>query len=223
MKIFKKYKREVIVGVVVSLITAVLVEGINRIIDIAPEIGPSIIVTIKNMIYSIAATQSDTFLPTLIICGILGALLGQYIRAIFKGFSTLFSSLKLERIVKQSFQGKTDILDESIASIIQANLKKDTDTKSINEIIKSGKQAGSFAIVIFILFVASYAFVILCVVTPSNIYSRFQRDVTMIYPYVNEKSVRQLQSDWVCMRSEADYIEIYEYINEIKVANSLPR
>ena len=53
MRIFKKYRREVIVGVVVSLITAALIEGINWIIATAPAVGPSIIGTLKNVIYTV--------------------------------------------------------------------------------------------------------------------------------------------------------------------------
>ena len=43
-----------------------------------------------------------------------------------------------------------------------------------------------------------------------------------IAPYVEENDVKQLKSDWVCMRSKADYDELYKYIDKIKTENNLP-
>ena len=54
-----------------------------------------------------------------------------------------------------------------------------------------------------------------------NFYNKFSRDITKIAPYVEERDIKLLQSDWVRMRSKSDYDEIYEKINEIVETNEL--
>lgn len=61
------------------------------------------------------------------------------------------------------------------------------------------------------------------VLRPSQLWSVFERDITMITPYVEFEQINQLKSDWVCMRQKEDYLEIYEIINAVKEDNSLPK
>ena len=177
----------------------------------------------KNVIYTVAATQSSVFLTTLIISSLLGLLLGQVIGPISKGLSNLFSSLKLERTAKAVFGDKNENLDKPFNIPQKINSAEEIHTKSINQIIKKGKRIGFETIRILVLMIIFYFSVILLVLRPANIYSKFERDITMIYPYTSEGNIHQLRSDWVCMRSEADYIAIYKFINEVKTENNLPK
>ena len=52
--------------------------------------------------------------------------------------------------------------------------------------------------------------------------NKFEQDIIKVTPYVEEKDIEKLKSDWVCMRSKSDYDVLYEYIDKIKTENKLP-
>ena len=67
-----------------------------------------------------------------------------------------------------------------------------------------------------------YLFIIFFVTTPMELSNKFEQDIIKVTPYVEEKDIEQLKSDWVCMRSKSDYDVLYEYIDKIKTENKLP-
>jgi hypothetical protein len=56
-----------------------------------------------------------------------------------------------------------------------------------------------------------------------NLYNKFEQDMIKIAPYIEAEQVTHLRSDWVCMRSQADYDEIYDVINQVIEDNNLPK
>ena len=62
----RKYKREVIVGVVVALITAAIIKLGDWIITVTPAFGQTLVSTMQNIIYMTAATQTATTVDRLL-------------------------------------------------------------------------------------------------------------------------------------------------------------
>ena len=73
--LWKKYKRELVVGVVVSLVTAFILQAGNWFVVTAPKMGNSLFGTIKNIVYACAATQSNLNILSIIISSAFGALI----------------------------------------------------------------------------------------------------------------------------------------------------
>ena len=96
-------------------------------------------------------------------------------------------------------------------------LKKQKPKKE--ETSKTARRGIVLAILIMVILAF---FTELFLLFPLDLVDKFEHDITAITPYVEEPMVQQLESDWVCMRSENEYKEIYRVINEIKQEHDLP-
>ena len=93
---------------------------------------------------------------------------------------------------------------------------------SIPDLIKQGKKVGKSAILMVIMIAFMYVILTFFVGTPMALSNQFEQDIIKIAPYVEETEIKQLKSDWACMRSKADYEDIYEKINAVKDEHELP-
>lgn len=212
------HKREIIVGVVVWGITALLSFAGKWFLDVAPTIGNSIIDTLSNTAYTIAATTADDFLSTLILAGFVGILTGSGVSSILAGISTQRAVHRMEK----------DISDKSEEELkeLEAQLSKELalpEQVRIKDTIRSGKKLKAPLIILILLIIFLHIFLFFFVLYPSSIKNKFDRDITMIYPYVEEATIHKLRSNWVCMRSKSDYDDLYLYIDQIQIDNSLPK
>lgn len=221
-KIYEKYKREIWVGVVVSLITAAIIKLGDWLMTVAPSVGASIFVTFSNIIYSSAATYTDNFLLRLIIFSGLGMLAGTTVSTIKKGINIYKSVLRLEKRVKGLPKERLNKITEEALSEEKTE-KKSEKPESIPMLIQNGKQIGKSSILLIILIVLMYFFIIFFVTTPMSLHNKFEQDLVKIAPYVEEVEITQLKSDWVCMRSKSEYDIIYSVIDKVKEKYSLPK
>ena len=220
-ELYEKYKREVLVGVVVSIITAVIIKFGDWIIAVAPTVGTTILETVTNTIYTLAAIHTDSFLWTILTCGGLGFLIGMMSSSIKRGIHLYGAARHLEKITKGLHQKDLDKLTEKVKSEI--NEKKSEETESLSMIIQKGKQGGKASISLVFTIALLYLFIHFFLITPMNLYNRFTQDMVKIGPYVEETQIIQLKSDWVCMRSKADYDAIYILIDQTRAEYSLPK
>lgn len=71
-------------------------------------------------------------------------------------------------------------------------------------------------------FVIVIAYVMSFYVVASEMYNRYENDITKITPYMERKQVEFIQSDWKCMQCKEDFDNVYKKINAIKDENGLP-
>lgn len=220
-EIYNKYKREIWVGVVVSLITTAILKFGDWVIAVVPSVGITLFDTISNVLYSMAATHTDNHLLRLILFGGFSVLVGTGAKASINGMKLYRNSLRLEKRTKKYSDEEIKKIDEEVAAEQNAKTRK-SKPDGILETIKEGKRIGKSAIILVILTVFIYLFLAFFVTTPMSLYNNFQQDMVKIAPHVEASAVTQLQSDWVCMRSKADYDEIYAVIDRVIEENSLP-
>lgn len=221
-KFCEKYKREIWVGVIVSLITAAIIKLGDWLITIAPSVGTSIFGTFSNIIYSLAATYTDNFPLRLIIFSGLGLLVGTTGSTIKKGINVYKSVLCLEKKTKDLPTERLNKITED-ALLKQKAEKKSEKPESIPMLIQEGKQIGKNSILLVVLIVFMYLLIISFVTTPMSLHNKFEQDLVKIAPYVEEDEITQLKSDWVCMRSKSEYDVIYSTIDKAKENYSLPK
>ena len=119
-EIINRYKKEVIMGVVVSLITTVVIKVWNWVILVAPTTGKNLIHTIDNLTYAIAATQSSSSLLIMLIGCIMGAIAFPVVFAVFV---SMRSFINATISVKKNGQTKTgDSYDDAKFHIVQFDL-----------------------------------------------------------------------------------------------------
>lgn len=99
-ELYIKHKREIWVGVVVSLITAAIIKLGDWFITVLPTIGTSVFETLSNVLYSLAATYTDNTILKIILLSGFSFLVGSSIKTVTDGFKIYKSALRLEKTVK---------------------------------------------------------------------------------------------------------------------------
>lgn len=221
-ELYNKYRREIWVGVVVSLITTAILKFGDWVIAVVPMVGITLFDTISNVLYSLAATHTDNLLLRILLFGSFSVLVGTVAKSSIEGMKLYMLTLQLEKKTKKCSTEEIKKIDEKVAAE-QNNEAKQSKPNGILETIQKGKRIGKSAIQIVILTIFFYLFLTFFVTTPMSLYNKFQQDVVKIAPYVEAYEVTKLQSDWVCMRSKADYDEIYTVIDQVIDENALPK
>ncbi len=217
---FIKHKVKIRDGVIVSLITTAVLKFGDWLLDVVPTVGLSIFETISNILYTLAATHSDGALLRLIILSGFSIMVGSSLK-------NIVDSLKLYRTVVVLERKSSKLSDDDKKKIYEKALdrKKNETTIDVVEKVEKditiGKKAGKHAFVGIVLLIVMYI-LISFYITPMNLTNKFSQDIVKITPYIEEYDIKKLESDWVCMRSKADYDKIYEVINEVKESNNLP-
>lgn len=221
-KLYERYKREIWVGVVVSLITAIIMKLGEWLVMIAPSVGTSVLGAFLNIIYSMAATYTDNVLLRLIIFGGLGVIVGVAISSIKKGVNVYREVLYLEKRTKNlSTESLNKITEDALPE--EPIKKEDKKFESIPTLIQEGKQIGKISILLIVLIVLMFLLIILFVTTPMRLHNKFEQDLVKIAPYIEETEITRLKSDWVCMRSKQEYDAICSTIDKVKENYSLPK
>lgn len=218
----KKFGFKIGSEVIVSLITAAILAFVNWFIEIAPTVGNSIFKTTSNVLYSLAATYSDSFILRIILLGGFGFLVGSVLKGIIDSLKMYKSIIYIEKErEKYNDEMQSEIIQKAFQKA-QVKLNEVDDKEKFKFIVDKGKKDGKIALGFLALIVFIYVFISFFVMTPMNLSNKFSRDITSIAPYVEEQDIKLLQSDWVCMRSKADYDEIYKIIDNIKETYKLP-
>lgn len=78
-------------------------------------------------------------------------------------------------------------------------------------------------IVMLIFSTVFFLFINFTVVVPGMYYSKFDRSMTIIRPYITDTEYDSLKSRWLLMKSKNDYNYIDQRIREIKETNNLKK
>ena len=216
----KKYKRDIIIGIVASIVASLVIGIGNWCISAVPQIGSSIIETAVNIKYALAANQTKNSLSIALLSCVMGCFAGTIFTLFRSAVYTLIETLKLKKALNAVADEVKDKLNKS--STTQEISKKDKKEKeSVDELIQRSKHTSLKSILVCIILMISMVFIAETIIAPADIRDKFDKDIDMIYPYVEEKDIFQLKSDWVLMKSKDDYIAIYEYVDRIKEENAL--
>ena len=191
---YKKYRREVIVGVVCSLVSGAIVTASEWLARAVPQAGDELWKRMINGIYCAAAqAHHDLIIVELLEFLLYGAsafLLGVV-------FEIIRQKIKRKVIAKRATDSNPTRVEVSNASTSYVNTNK-------NRIILF------FSICIVTLFWT------VTIIMPVNLLNKFERDIKAITPYVETSEIQFLESQWVRMTSYEDYLSIYEFINTVK-------
>lgn len=209
-----KYKRDILVGTLASLIASFLWGSADWFIKNAPTLGNTTLDTAINIVYMLSARQTHStliefVLLTVLWCGAAFLILmliqiGRHVRSVFK----------LRKRIKNNLPDNSMPSTEAVEVSTEKKVEK-LYQNSLSLLKLSALAGFSGFLVVFLIY---FTFI-----KPHTLWIDFEQDITMISPYIEEIEVRQLQSNWVCMRSKDDYIEIYKVIDNIKYIHSLPK
>lgn len=213
----KKYAKEILLGVIVSVSTTVILKGADWVAEIAPTAGNSLWRFFSNSFFSSAAKMTETSL----IMFLLSALIGVSIAYVY---SYLIKALSITR---KAIVDAADILGDidNLKPEAQHERKEITTDEVKNkaeDVIKRAKKIRrtTIAVIIFFAFYFGHIFVFNCM--PHGVWAAYQRDLLKIAPYIEQQELIQIKSDWACMQSKEDYDKIYEQISKIKNEHALP-
>lgn len=212
-----KHAKEILIGVIVSIITAGIMKGFEWIAEIAPTAGNSVWRFFSNTFYTSAAKMTETSLITFLFSALIGIGIVYVYILLSKALDT----------TKKAITNAEELLDD----INNPKPKVHTESKEITEdelkievegIIKDAKRGRKTTIIGVIFFVLYFGCILVFDYLPHGLWTDYQRDLLKIAPYIEQQELDQIKSDWVCMQTKEDYEEIYKQIDEIKNEHSLP-
>lgn len=213
----EKYAKEILISVIVSLVTAGVIKGIDWIRKIAPTAGNSIWSFFSNSFITKSARITETSLISLLFV----ALLGIAVAYVF------YIMTNVLRQTKKTIKDADDII-EDINNPITKNSKeknkittKEVKTEAKN-IIRETKRMRRVTLAAIVFFVLYFGNILLFDILPHILWTEYQRDLVKIAPYIEEQELTMIKSDWVCMQNKEDYDEVYNRINKVKDENGLP-
>lgn len=219
----KEHRKDIIIGVICTIITSGLYEFGNWIKDVAPTAGNSLWKFLSNSFFVSVAKTTETSL----ISFLFSVLIGMAIAYVIHIVTDAFKSVKIliqgsERLIKEmNFDNNENADNVEKEDCAEKNIG-DSIQKKANIVIKEGKRTQKIlsivVVVLFVYFGGIFAFNIF----PHAVWTEYQRDLIKIAPYIEQHELDTIKSDWVCMQSKEDYDDIYKRINEIKEAHDLP-
>lgn len=217
----KKHFKEIVIGVIVSLITTFVINAIDMIKEVAPTAGSSIWRLLSNSFFSAAAKMSETSLTSFLFSFVVVLGISYVINVALKGF----------KVTKKSISECQAIIEKiNCNDLVNVNTEEDTNKEITEEdvkteaesVIKEGKKIRRFLIGALAFFVIYFSVIMAFDVFPHAMWAEYQNDLIKIAPYIEQQELDQIKSDWVCMQSKEDYDDIYSRINKIKEENDLP-
>lgn len=214
---FNGHRSEIITGIIVFFITAILSKTIHLLSDVAPVVGFSLIKFLFNIIYRSASEQSENTLISLffwiVLSGFVAAIVMQAIRSIRLANESMNEMNDALILLEKTKNGEDVDTNEPPKSPIESR---------INGHIKTSKRLKLMSILLVAMTIIWAFFIVIVSLIPNNIWNRFNRDITMITPYTNQETIDLLKSNWVRMKGQDDYNLIYDVIRSIKTENDLP-
>ena len=213
----KKHSGEILVGVVVSIITAVVMKGAEWIKEIVPTAGNSAWKFFLNAFFSAAAKATETSLITFMFSAFVGIAIVYIFNLLSKALGATKEAIATaEDIVKDinTSHGKVDKKGNKITTT-----EIETEAKNIIQDAKKGRKIAVAGIAFFVFY---FCYILVFDFLPHKVWNYYQRDLLKIAPYIEQQELDEIKSDWVCMQSKEDYDRIYERINEIKTEYDLP-
>ena len=208
-----KYKNEILVGVICSIVVAIIMKAGTILALFLPQAGNTLWGSFVDYIYYRAAIQSSVSLFGNTFLDILAILFALFIFFLIKTFRTISKVETVEKVIKVV---KThDSEDKNIEELREAQ-------KELEKLEKKEKRKPSTKVTkvlaIILLLCGIYLFVwnATCVYYPVKLWHDYQLDITQISPYITDQEEKKLNSQWVSMKGKADYDAIYQVINQTK-------
>lgn len=213
--IIKKYKNPILLSIAGAAIWELLRRILSLFIAVAPTAGNSIFGILRDSMYYCAAMQSQIsitndisgvmsamFIAVALIEVILVIKLKNRIAKIEKYDREASEKKDTERDYKKERSDKIDILFAS---------KKKRDSRFLKRLL-------IFICVYFLIF---FVFHVTYASIPAFMFEMFDRNITIITPYVDEHDIDILRSKWASMRTKADFDEINTYIMQVREENNI--
>lgn len=222
---FKKYKKDIWVGITASVAASFIWSIGNTVVRGLPDVGNSIVRSWINGMYSTAAVitqytvwQWGLFL-LLCIC-LFGFILTvlEYAKTLMTTYRILQRVAPVEKspIPPESSDKKTPPREhrpkEKEITDVQ-DIKKETQELTKKTVLSLVKNAISSTFAIVFLF--SYG------LYPLYLNNMFARYSTIIRPYITENEYHMLLSDWASMKTKDDFDTIDAYILKVRQDNGL--
>lgn len=215
----KNYKKEILVGVITSLLSSMIAWFAGWILESAPQIGATLPATIENIIYTKAASVTE-FTPFLLVLELVSiAVMTAVLAVVF-----LIATSKL-RIQKDSER----MLKKMIADAELEKYREESQTpegeiiyrrkfrRRISDMDKESRRLSRKLWMLLSLNTLLIALLMSAMVhfvqKPIKLKEQFDLEIQIIAPYVEEDVITKLKSDWVLMYSKEQYLEIYDVID----------
>lgn len=222
IKFIEKHKSEVIIALIVGFVSSLINDPIRHFLG---NMGNGLIISIFDYFYYCCANSSPTTFVNRF----------SYSAFIFASLS-FFSAAKVLLFPYKGKQATDDFtlkynkLEEKSAILIQ-QIKQKVDYSLIkkqmidleneymdleNKKLRKEKRDRTISIVILIILMFFFIYEIGYTYVPSVYKENFDRTITKIRPYIEDRQVNQLNSDWVSMKTQQDYLILKEKISEIE-------
>ena len=231
-EIFKKFSKELILSIIVSVVTAFICNGYEWLVKIIPKAGETFSMAAKNIIVSRAAEISQFSVLKVFLDFSTLVIINAFLCIIFVSIINFSIKPKLDDLdIKQFKQLITVMKKQNISCNNDEGIEEKANlTSEYREVSKLSKQIKihkNMCIVFYImciLFVVYFAvYTFFFIITPLELWNDFETSVTAIAPYISEEEEEELRAEWIFMKSEKDFDEIYEYIDEIGYENDIVR
>lgn len=213
----KLFKNENWPGVKQSLIASVLFliildPLINLIKDIAAK---GLVALVDYFFYSCGHISSATFLCTIAIL-VFSTMVAQETKEVADSYKAVVSSNeKMEKADKKSTHQSADNAADSFAEKTISKYKLKQKLKLLMFVFKG------LYVFLTTMYILIFLFVTVYQCFPAIINETFDRSITQIAPYVEDEKIEIMRSDWVSMKTKADFDVINKEIGRIREENNL--
>jgi len=215
--LFKKYSKEILLSVVVSVITAGIINGAEWIAEVTPTAGNSVWRFLSNSFFHSAAKMTETSLITCVFALLTGIAISVILVLTNNALGVTKKAISTAENILRDVHNPQPEVDDAGPEITSAEI-----TAEANDIIKKVKRGRILLIVCVVFFAIYFGDILAFGYLPHGLWNDYQRDLLKIAPYVEQQEIDMIKSDWMCMQSKEDYDEIYERINRIKNEYELP-
>ena len=215
----KKHASEIVVGIICTIIPTAFVKLWNLLVEVGPTAGNSLVRFVSNYFYISLSKATEYSVFSMFFSAVFGFGVVYIVSLAAKGFSASKSIINDASEIITKLHNK----DEELPS--GENKPKITDEEIENEakkIVKQGKKMKRLTIICIMVFAIYFTDIFAFTMLPNAMWREYQRDIIKIAPYVENKELEIIKSNWTCMQTKEDYDNIYEYINKVKKENQLP-
>lgn len=228
MKRVRNNKRiKLLKDIAIAVVVAIIVNLLQQLYNNFPQIGKSLFATIQNYVFSSAANASSNTIIIMIFEMILGFVFSFSISHLVNSFVFYKDYKKI-----QNYKNTIKEIELSISnnpSNNEANKlrlqKVSKELESYSENLKNkgiNRRKLNVILSVFAVIIALYVvYITISIVIPVFLFDQFNRDLTMIKPYTDSRTIMLIESDWTRMKTADDYNAIYSNINKVKLDNSL--
>jgi len=217
--LYKKYKSEIIVGIICTMITTGIFKITNWFKTAVPIAGNSILRLLSNSFFQALAKQTDTTLSQYLYSLVWGVFAAYFVLQLSKGIKGINKVIKDAKDIIHISKSTTEIKPDKKSEHIDDSF---SIVETAQEIKKSGQRLRGGAIIIAIFLTLYMTWMFVYHLIPSLSYSSFKRELVKITPYIEAKQIQMLESDWACMQTKMDYEDIDRTITAVKEQHNLP-